>query len=45
MGAPSVEASVLLAIAEQEDSLAARFVGMTRDLERRARIRKLKPLK
>jgi hypothetical protein len=31
----------LRAIAEQEDKLAARFAGMTRDLERRARVRKL----
>jgi hypothetical protein len=31
----------LRAIAEQEDRLAARFAGMTRDLERRARVRKL----
>jgi hypothetical protein len=30
------------AIAELEDRLAARFAGMTRDLERRARVRKLK---
>jgi hypothetical protein len=31
----------LKAIAEQEDKLAARFAGMTNDLERRARVRKL----
>jgi hypothetical protein len=33
----------LRAIAEQENKLAARFAGMTRDLERRAWVRKLKP--
>jgi hypothetical protein len=32
----------LQAIGELEDRLASRFAGMTRDLERRARVRKLK---
>jgi hypothetical protein len=34
---------LLKRLAELEEKLAARFAGMTRDLERRARVRKLKP--